>query len=161
MSCGENIRREVVSLALGELAGQRAAEIERHIAGCSRCAALRAALGAERASIKAGGLPLLAAGPAFTGAAARAAAGSERNVTVGAAGFALAAGLAAVLLFGLPHKKEPPPVLAPSLTERYSNPFGASVPGEASPTDFLYSLSARTGSGRGAGPSPMNLKEGL
>ena len=74
MSCPDGIKKEVLALALGELPAGRALETERHLAGCRECAALRLAVLGERAALGGGAMPLLAAGPAFSGAAARAAA---------------------------------------------------------------------------------------
>ena len=160
MSCPENIKRETVSLTLGELTGRRAFEAERHIAGCRECSSLRLALLAEKAFLKEGGMPLLAAGPGFAGMVTRAAAEKKASRRL-AVGLSLAAGLAVLLFFAQPVKREPAAFDGPSLTAKFYNPYGARVPGEASPTDFFYCLSARSESGQGAGPKPLNLKEAL
>lgn len=161
MSCPDGIRKEVLALALGELPAGRALETERHLAGCRECAALRLAVLGERAALGGGAMPLLAAGPAFSGAAARAAAAGERGGGLAAAGLVMAAGLAVLLLLGLPQRRPAGAAAPRSLTAEYSNPYSASVPGGVSATDFLYSLSARSASAPAAGPVPLNLKEGL
>ncbi len=111
-----------------------------------------------RAALKSAGAPLLAAPGDL---AARVLAPGERTVPAAAlAGLALAGALAALLLL-VPGGRDGIPPSGQSLTQAFYNPFGAAVPGEASGTDFLYRLSARSESGPGAGPAPLNLKEGL
>ncbi|OGR41903.1 MAG: hypothetical protein A2X35_11380 [Elusimicrobia bacterium GWA2_61_42] len=161
MKCDKNMERETVSLALGELAAAGALAAERHLAACPRCAALRLAILAEKAGLQAGSLPLLQAGPDFAAAAVAAAAGERNESKLAFAGLALAAGLAALLIFGVPRATPPAPAPAPSLTPGFLNPAGASVPGGTAATDFLYRLSVRTGSGPAAGPAPSNLKEAV
>lgn len=161
MKCDKNMERETVSLALGELASAGALAAERHLAACPHCADLRLAILAERAALEAGSLPLLQAGPGFAAGAVAAAAGEQKESKLAFAGLALAAGLAALMIFGVP--RATPPVQAPvsSLTPGFLNPAGASVPGGTAATDFLYRLSVRAGSGPAAEPAPSNLKEGI
>lgn len=118
----------------------------------------RDALRPLKTALKEAGAPLLSAPDDL---AARVLAAAERRVPAAAlAGFALAGALAALLLF-LPGRRDQALPAGPSLTQAFHNPFGAAVPGEASGTDFLYRLSARSESGPGAGPAPLNLKEGI
>jgi len=162
MNCGAEMKREILSLVLGELSPEKVLEAERHLAGCPECAALRLALLEEKTQLKTGGLPLLQAGPDFAaGVTAAAAGGKVRVLDLAFAGLALAAGFAALLVFGLPPERQSPLSPGPSLTPAFLNPFSASVPGEASGTDFLYRLSDRAASEQGAGPAPINLKEGV
>lgn len=111
-----------------------------------------------RAAMKEAGAPLLAAPDDL---AARVLASTQGPVPAAAlAGLALAGALAALLLL-VPAGRDGLPPAGPSLTQAFYNPFGAAVPGEASGTDFLSRLSVRSEGGPGAGPAPLNLKEGL
>lgn len=114
-----------------------------------------------RAALKEAGAPLLNAPAGFSRGVLEAAAAPARGPWPALAGLSLAAGLAALLLFLPPSENKSPAPAGPSLTERFVNPFGASVPGEASGSDFLCRLSVRAVSGPGAGPVLVNLKEGL
>ena len=113
-----------------------------------------------RGALKKSGLPLLAAGPGFAGAVAKAAAaGGSLGLPV--AGLVLAGGFALLLIFGLPRESRFSPPSAASLTPGFINRFGASVPGGVSETDFLKQLSVRAAKEPGSGPAPANLKEGV
>lgn len=114
-----------------------------------------------RAALKEAGAPLLTAPAGLTGRVLEAAAAPAGRLWPALAGLSLAAGLAALLLFMPPSGNRAAAPAGPSLTERFVNPFGASVPGEASGSDFLCRLSVRAVSGPGAGPVLVNLKEGL
>ena len=114
-----------------------------------------------RAALKEAGAPLLAAPEDLAGRVLEGAAAPGRRLWPALTGLSLAVGLAALLLFMPPSGGRSPAPAGPSLTERFDNPFGARVPGEASGSDFLCRLSARAVSGPGAGPVLVNLKEGL
>lgn len=114
-----------------------------------------------RAALKEAGAPLLAAPSDLSRRVLEGAAAPRRGLWPVMAGAGLAAGLAALLLFISPSGSGSPAPAGPSLTERFDNPFGARVPGEASGSDFLCRLSVRTVSGPGAGPVLIDLKEGL
>jgi hypothetical protein len=116
---------------------------------------------AVRAALKEAGAPLLSAAPGFAAAVAAGVSARGRALPVAFAAAALAA--AAALLVFLPARRETPagsPGRA-ALTEKFENPYGASVPGDAAATQLLYRLSARALEGPGTGPAPSNLKEGL
>lgn len=112
MNCDNVIKGKVLALALGELPPAEALGTERHISGCSSCAALRLALLEERAALKAAGAPLLSAGAGFEAAVLAAAGGLEAGRRkAAAAALVFAAGFAALLLFmpaGRPSAGLPP-----------------------------------------------------
>jgi hypothetical protein len=114
-----------------------------------------------RAALKEAGAPLLAAPADLSRRVLEGAAAPAFRPWPALAGLGLAAGLAALLLFLPPSGSRSPAPSGPSLTERFDNPFGARVPGEAAGSDFLCRLSVRTVSGAGAGPVLVDLKEGL
>lgn len=113
-----------------------------------------------RGALKAVGAPLLSAGPGFAERVA-AAAGAAGSLRLPAAGLVLAGGIALLMIFGLPRESRFTPPSAASMTPAFINPFGASVPGGASQTDFLNRLSVRAAKDPGGGPAPVNLKEGV
>lgn len=113
-----------------------------------------------RSALKKTGAPLLSAGPGFAGAVA-AAAGEGRGLRLPVAGLVLAGAVALLMLVGLPREARFAPPSAASLTPGFINPFGASVPGGVSETDFLKQLSVRAAKEPGSGPAPVNLKEGV
>ena len=161
MSCDKETRRDVLLLASGLLEGNRAAAAQRHTASCPYCSALRLAALEERAALKEAGAPLLTAPDGFAARVAEAAAGAAGDTGFALAAAALAAALAVAVVFIPQSADRSPAPPGPSLTAKFVNPSGASVPGGVSGTDLLYRLSARTSTGLGAGPAPLNLKEGL
>ncbi len=160
MNCDNDTKRDVLLLAAGALPAGRALELERHIAACPACAALRLAVLGQQKALEAAGAPLLAAGPGFAASVAAAAAGEPGGGRLTASGLVLAGVFALLMIFGLPRESRFAAPSGASITPGFINPFGASVPGRVSETDFLNRLSVREAKEPGNGPAPVNLKEG-
>ena len=144
MNCGAEMKREIMSLVLGELSSQRALAVERHLAGCRECAALRLSLLEQRAALAAAGAPLLSAGPAFAGAVVSAAVrGSARENKLVLASALIAAGVAVFIMVAVPSQRVPITAAGSAITPPLAD-ASYSVPDYGvQPSEFYYRLSGR------------------
>ncbi|MCX5785092.1 MAG: zf-HC2 domain-containing protein [Elusimicrobia bacterium] len=144
MNCGAEMKREIMSLVLGELSAQRALAAERHLAGCRECAALRLALLEERSALAAAGAPLLSAGPAFAGAVVSAAVrGRVREKKMAFASALLAAGLAVFIIMAVPAHRVAVTAAGSAITPPLTDASYSVPDSGARASEFYYRLSGR------------------
>lgn len=138
MNCEKDIRKDVLLLAAGLLPEGRALALERHLASCPSCAALRLAVLEERAALKEAGAPLLSAGPAFSALPGRAPAPRF------AVAFAAAAACFALFILLRPGPKAPPAEAPAAVMTPVPGGFFSVGEGAApASSDFLFKLSGR------------------